>query len=352
MPQPDNMDHQDMIQQRLEAKLQAVVNTAVDGIITINVHGFIESVNPAAEQMFQYSAHELVGQNIKILMPSPYREQHDEYLEAYHRTGVAKIIGLGREAVGLRKDGTSFPVDLAVSEIKLDDYHGYTGVVRDISQRKKLEKEVLDISTSEQQRIGRDLHDGLGQELTGIALMAGVLATQLESKDLPEAQTASEIVELVNQAIQHTRALVHGLCPVILENDGLMLSLEHLADTVATRYPVKCRFICHLPLQFTDHHVATHLYYIAHEAIHNAVRHGNPQSIDITLEQLADDKARMSISDDGSGISADSRDPDGRGMFIMNYRAGIISGSLKVEHGDKGGTAVQCTFPYKSTPST
>jgi PAS domain S-box-containing protein len=123
-----------------EARLRAILDTAVEGIITIDERGIIESINPAALRMFGYTAGELIGRNVSVLMPSPDRERHDDYIAQYCRTGQAKIIGIGRETVALRKDGTVFPIELAVSEVRLSDRRLFTGFVRDISERKALEQ--------------------------------------------------------------------------------------------------------------------------------------------------------------------------------------------------------------------
>ena len=120
-------------------RLRAILETAVEGIITIDERGNIESVNPAAELTFGYKAAELIGRNVSILMPSPYREEHDGYLAHYLSTGQARIIGIGREVVGRRKDGTLFPMDLAVSEVRLAHQRLFTGFIRDITERKKAE---------------------------------------------------------------------------------------------------------------------------------------------------------------------------------------------------------------------
>ena len=120
-----------------EARLRAILETAVDGIITIDERGTIDSLNPAAEAMFGYTAREALGQNISLLMPSPYREEHDAYLKRYLATGEKNIIGIGREAEGRRKDGTTFPIHLAVSEVHVDGQRLFTGIVRDITQNKQ-----------------------------------------------------------------------------------------------------------------------------------------------------------------------------------------------------------------------
>ena len=122
-----------------EERLRAILQTAVEGIITIDQRGLVESMNPAAEKIFGYGADEVMGRNVSMLMPSPYREEHDQYMGNYLRTGQARIIGIGREVVGRRKDGTTFPMDLAVSEVKLAGRRLFTGFVRDISERKRAE---------------------------------------------------------------------------------------------------------------------------------------------------------------------------------------------------------------------
>ena len=122
--------------------LKSILRDIVDGIITIDGAGRIESVNPAAERIFGYSSEELMGKNVKILMPDPYHSEHDGYLSGYHETGDKKIIGIGREVVGIKKDGTSFPIDLAVSESTTGDIKFYTGIIRDITQRKQIENEL------------------------------------------------------------------------------------------------------------------------------------------------------------------------------------------------------------------
>jgi PAS domain S-box-containing protein len=124
-----------------EGRLRAIVETAVDGIITIDARGLIGSFNPAAERIFGYAPDEVIGQNVKMLMPAPYQQEHDQYLVDYQQTGIKKIIGVGREVFGRRKDGSTFPMDLAVSETKLNDRIIFTGIVRDITERKRGEQE-------------------------------------------------------------------------------------------------------------------------------------------------------------------------------------------------------------------
>src|SRR6185369_17076377 len=121
-------------------RLRAILETAVEGIITIDDRGIIESINPSAQKIFGYSPDEAIGKNVKILMPEPYRHEHDGYLKNYRHTGHARIIGIGREVIGRRKDGSVFPMDLSVSEVSLAGRRMFTGFVRDITERKAAEK--------------------------------------------------------------------------------------------------------------------------------------------------------------------------------------------------------------------
>ena len=327
-----------------EERLRAILETAVEGIITIDERGTIESFNPSAEKIFGYSASEAIGQNIKLLMPTPYRQEHDGYLENYHRTGHAKIIGIGREVIGRRKDGATFPMDLSVSEVRLANHRMFTGFVRDITERKQLEREIIEISNREQQRIGQDLHDGLCQELAGIQLMCQVLEQKLSAKSKSEAKQADEIAEHIREAISHTRKLARGLSPVEFEVNGLMSALHELAEHVQKIFRIECRFECPEPVLISNNIFATHLYRIVQEAINNAVKHGRAKHIFISLKP-AGGRFALAVTDDGLGFSNETKKSGGMGLHIMNYREGVVGAALDVRLGIAGaGTTVTCIF--------
>ena len=124
-----------------EVRLRAILDNAVDSIITIDEHGIIMDVNPAVQRLFGYRPEEIVGRNINILMPDPYRREHDGYLRHYRTTGERRIIGIGREVAGRRKDGTVFPLELTVSEVRFAGRRLFTGIIRDVTERKRVEDE-------------------------------------------------------------------------------------------------------------------------------------------------------------------------------------------------------------------
>jgi two-component system CheB/CheR fusion protein len=333
-----------------EERLRAILETAVEGIITIDERGIIESVNTAAERIFGYSAREIIGKNVSVLMPSPHRAAHDGYVENYLRTGHAKVIGIGREVAGLRKDGTMFPMELSVSEVKLAARRMFTGFIRDITERKQLEKEILEISDREQRRIGQDLHDGLCQHLAGIELMSQVLAQKLEPKSKIHAQQVNQIASHVRDAISHTRTLARGLSPVTIESEGLMSALNELATNTEKILHVSCRCKLNEPVDIYDHATATHLFRIAQEAVSNAIKHGNANRLAISLHK-APGRIILKVSDNGSGFPKQPANGKGMGLRIMQSRASMIGGTMALEPNDSGGIDVTCAVPENGAGS-
>jgi len=346
------------------AELAAIFEATVDAVITIDVRGVIERFNPAAERVFGYGRDEVVGKNIAVLMPEPYHSEHDRYLASYHTTGRRRIIGIGREVEGRRKDGSVFPMDLAVSEVALaDGRRVYVGLVRDISERRALEHEVLRVAEDERRRIGQDLHDGLGQMLTGTGLIARGLARRLATDDSPRASDADELVQLLAEADAYARGLARGLVPVELEARGLADALDRLADQARRLFGVDCTAEAEPDAPDPDATAATHVFRIAQEAVSNAVRHGRASRITIRLDGH-DGALRLRVADDGIGFPAShsvaltvpapvrpgaDRPPDDRGMGvrIMHYRARVVGGALAIGPDPAGGTIVTCLLPVR-----
>lgn len=325
-----------------DERLRAILETAVEGIIAIDERGRIESLNRAAEEIFGYREREILGENVHVLMPQPYRDEHDGYLKNYLKSGEAKIIGIGREVAGRRKSGEVFPMDLAVSEVQLANRRVFTGFVRDITERRELEKEILDARHREQERIGRDLHDNLGQQLTGIEFMSQAMEQKLASAGNRHAADAAEIARLVRQAITHTRGLSRGLNPIMVESEGLMAALRDLAENTEQVFSTKCHFDCPSPVYVEDNSTAIHLFRIAQESVNNAIKHGKPSRIEIALKDNGD-RILLAVKDDGRGLPDKPNKKTGMGLRIMQYRAGIIGGSLVIQKPVGGGAEIVCS---------
>lgn len=328
-------------------RLRGIVETAVDGIITIDERGTVETMNPAAERIFGYDSQEVIGRNVSMLMPEPYHSEHDGYLERYRKTGERRIIGIGREVKGRKKDGAEFPMDLAVSATNLGNRRIFTGLVRDISDRKKLEQEILEISDHEQRRIGSDLHDDLCQRLAGIRFACDAL-----KKTAGGAQASGVVERLekigadVSEAIDRTRMLARGLAPVALESNGLASALEELTSSICKIFAVKCSFRADEGVEVRDPIAGTHLYRIAQEAMNNALKHAHASEITVTLER-AGDRVVLTIADNGEGFNAQDpeRATEGMGLRTITYRAGMIDANVEVISAPKRGTKIVCAFP-------
>jgi len=219
------------------------------------------------------------------------------------------------------------------------------GIVQDITARKQLERELLDVANREQQRLGRELHDGLGQELTGISMMLEALAQQLQDARPLVASQFERLRGLVTDSIQSTRALAHGLAPVSLSRGGLEAALRRLAGQVGLAGNAEVRLDLDLEVPVALDEVAGgHLYRIAQEAVGNAIRHGQAHNIGIELRSLAG-SVTLQISDDGRGFPPKSELLEGFGLRSMRYRAQTLDGTLEIEPRRDGGTRVRVNCP-------
>lgn len=322
----------------------AILDTTVDGVVLSDHEGVIMYFNRAARKIFGYDESEALGQNVKILMPQPYRSNHDDYIRNYLDTGEARIIGIGREVVGLRKGGEEFPIDLAISEVNFDGRRVFAAVVRDISDRRVLEKEILKVSELEQRRIGQDLHDGLGQMLTGIGLMLQALTRRLEKIDEKAADDAREITSLIREADEQARGLARGLIPVDVEEKGLATALTRLAQNARTMFGINCDVQISESVPFWDASRTTHLFRIAQEAVSNAARHGHAKHVSISFVS-GGGYIRLRIADDGVGFGKPAGPDSGMGINIMRYRARIIGGTLEIKSTPGEGVEVVCSIP-------
>ena len=277
-------------------------------------------------------------------------------IEAIHpedRERVAQVIADKRSKAGYDEEYRIIRPDGAVRWVhdrafpifdKTGKVYRLAGIAEDVTQRKRLERKVLEVSDQEQRRIGRDLHDGLCQHLTATMFASKILEEELAKQSSPQATQAGQIAEFVSRAISQARNVARGLDPVKVATNGLMSALEELAASVRTMQRLDCVFQSDAPVLIDDDATAIHLYRIAQEAINNAVRHAQPKHIEIGLDG-SDEKVTLTIRDDGVGLPPAPRKRDGMGLQSMNYRARAIGATLDVRRGQAGGTIVTCVLP-------
>jgi signal transduction histidine kinase len=221
-------------------------------------------------------------------------------------------------------------------------------LTREIQERVRLQKELLETSDREQRRLGRDLHDGLCQHLTGMALAGHLLAQKLAGKSEAEAGEAARLVQLLEEAIELTRHLSHQLDPVELKSGRLSDHFEDLAAGASQRFKVACRFECSLTQPVEDAAVATHLYRIAQEAVASAAQHGGVRQINIGLDSAADEVV-LTITDDGT-LPPETMPEDAEArMRAMAFRADLIGATLNLERLATNGTRLTCVLPSPGT---
>ena len=523
------------------ARYRSVVDTAADGLITVNEQGIIESVNLAVGKLFGYRQAELVGRNVRLLMTDPDRERFDTFLSNYTRTGQSTLGGAAQEAVARRRDGTTFPIYLSIGNFSLAGKRYFTGIIHDISERQRadfalkklnetlelqvrertasirllqdvavianeansveeafraalarvcrfpnweaghvflrsstvpeelvdteiwsgqrltryrrlmaatkdtvlranegplgevistrqsvwladlaadatfnrgaeaasaglatlaacpvlvgnevvavielfsenpvppdqifldvmkqvgtalgrviernhLQRQLIDAVWEQHRRLGQELHDTLGQALTGILMLADSITKRLKARDVPEADKLGEMVTMIQQAKMDVRQMSKGLYPVDVDAQGLLAALDDLALATEQRTRIRCVFLGDPAVHISDNEVATHLYRIAQEAILNAVKHGKPTRIMVGLKKPRG-LVTLTIRDDGIGLplaraehagSSNSQSAvGGLGMHIMRYRAQAMGADLTIKAAEDGGTEVCCTL--------
>ncbi|BCR03848.1 hypothetical protein DESUT3_09170 [Desulfuromonas versatilis] len=219
-----------------EARHRAIVETAVDGIVTIDEQAIVQSFNPAAERIFAYRAEEVIGRNVKLLQPEPYHSHHDQYIRNYLRTGRRKIIGVGREVVGLRRDGTEFPLDLAVSEVLLGEKRLFTGIIRDITERKRAEaelqaaKEQAEVANRAKSEFLASMSHEIRTPMNAIIGMAELLA------DTPLQPEQREYVRIFQAAGENLLSLINDILDLSkfeaghLELESIPFSLREILE--------------------------------------------------------------------------------------------------------------------------
>jgi PAS domain S-box-containing protein len=322
--------------------LSAILDTVGALVVVLDPQGRIVRFNRACEHTTGYFSSEVHHRLFWELLLTPEEQDRWQAIFDQLRQGAActEYESACITRTGERRLIRWSPAILPGPDSKVR-YMIATGI--DITERKRLEGTILDISNSEQRRIGQDLHDGLGQHLTGIAFMSKVLEQKLVEKSIPEAADVTKIVKLVNEAIHKTRELARGLLPVLSDSSGLMTALQQFAGEVEDLFQICCRFDCDDPVLIENRGVANHLYRIAQEAVHNAIRHGKAKRIAIRL-QGSDGGGLLCIQDDGCGIAEDALNQTGRGLHIMRYRAGMIGGTLEIARMGDRGTTVNCRF--------
>ena len=326
-----------------------ILETMREGVVLVDpANHAIRLTNPTFDRMFGFGATELLGQSIEPLFSMLTVQRRRLARAAREGSKTGEIVPIEFECA--RRDGSRFVAACVVTPLTVNASEHWLAVLNDVTERKQLEREIIEIANREQQRIGSDLHDGLGQDLTGIALMLKGVVSQLRKEGSASHRDVEEVIGLVNTAIENTRTLARGLSPVGSGGGSLGGAIQTLAARISERFGVQVD--CHLnfdePLRVSET-AAAHVYRIVQEALTNVVRHSGATEVSVSLD-TADGELHLRVEDNGRGFTPTSPDrPDGLGLKIMRYRAQMLGGDLAIELAGNGGASVHCTCPLDLT---
>jgi signal transduction histidine kinase len=324
-----------------ELKNMALLSAIPDLMFQIDEKGTLVGFHEGTFVMLRDLGKKLIGRNVYYLAGKAKRLPRrlvDQGMVYVKRTLETRIPQIFEQHTSLNGEGRDYEVRMVVCR-----ENEVLGIVRDITRRKQLEREILEISNREQRRIGQDLHDSLCQHLAGIGFMGKVLEKKISSNLPVDTADVTEIVDLLDQAITMTRGFARGLNPVELQADGFMFALKKLAENVQRLFGVSCVFECTTPIYIHDNEMATHLYRIVQEALNNAIKHGKADKIIISLEKTGA-SCLLTVSDNGIGIGKARSTGRGMGLNIMRYRASMFGATLDIRCGERCGTDLVCSF--------
>ncbi len=301
--------------------------------------GFFLNVNESFTKISGYKREEVIGRTIKGVGLFRSSDDYERMINALVSQG--QVRGFDTELCTCSGDIRMATISAEV--IMLWDEPCMIATIEDVTEKKTLEREIMTIGERERQKIGQDLHDDLGPHLIGIEVMSELLKKKLQENIVPSTGEVEKIRCLIEEAIQKTRRLSRGLCPVFLADHGLESLLQEMASNIQEVYGITCSFNYHESILVDDISVCTHIYYIVHEAIYNAIRHAQATRVDIGL-LCDDDVVTLTIEDNGKGMAGNAS--SGMGLKIMKFRAKMISAGLNIQSNPDEGTMVTLSFKY------
>jgi PAS domain S-box-containing protein len=345
-------------QARLAARLSGLLDSAMDGIITVDEHQHIVLYNRAAERIFGWSPEQVLGRPLDMLMPARYRGSHGEQVRRFGATGVSSR-RMGGSAVihGLRADGEEFPIDASISQLDTAEGKLFTVILRDVTARVRDQQELAALAAEaggvreqEKARIARELHDELAQSLTALKMDTVWLRDQLQKDPVAATARLNEMLTMLDTAVASTRRIAADLRPLVLDDLGLLAAIEWLVQNFTHRTGVACTLQADDELELGEPY-ATGVFRIIQESLANVAKHARASRVQVRLEQRSAELV-LSVQDDGVGFQpAAPRKPQSLGLAGVRERAHLLRGQLDVDSAPGAGTRVHARIPLQEEGS-
>lgn len=324
--------------QRANAYNRSLFEASPDPLVTIGADGKITDVNSALEVMTGCFRKDIIGTDFSDYFIEPELAR-TAYLKAF-KEGLTQDLPL--ELKHREGHNTSVLYNATVYRNESGQVIGVFAAARDISERKRLEREISEISSQERRNIGNELHDEVGQSLTGISFLCKVLEQRFSERKSDDYRDIQKIKEGLNEVIKKVRDISRDISAFKVSEGDIQSALQGLAIRTKEIYNVKCSLDCDVGFQVGNGIITEQLYYIASEAAANAAKHGKPENIHINL-YCTDKKINIAVEDDGAGFNPDKDHVQGMGIRIMKYRAGIIGATFDIKRTTDGKTVVSCS---------
>jgi PAS domain S-box-containing protein len=326
-----------------QTRHQAMLDVALDCVISIDEQGRVLEFNPAAERTFGYTAEEAVGRDLaELIVPPELRQRHREGFARYLATGVARVLDRRVELTGMRSDGSTFPVELTITRIDLPEQPGFAGYLRDITDRKQAEEElrasrarIVEAADAARRRIERDLHDGAQQRLVELAMDLQMARARIDTNPAEAAEFLDTAVEALTEATAELRELARGIHPVVLTEGGLRPALQALVQR--SSIPTK---LAAAPDGRFPAAIESAAYFSVAEALTNAARYSEATAVEVRASQ-ENGRLRILVSDNGRGAA----DLLGSGLGGIADRVAAVDGTISVRSPAGRGTVVRVDIP-------
>jgi len=338
--------------QNAAARLAGLLDSAMDGIVSVDDTQRIVMYNRAAEKLFGWSAEEIRGKPLDLLLPERYRGAHGQQMRRFGATGTtSRRMGDNTVLYALRKDGTEFPIEASISQLQTPEGKLYTVILRDVTERVRAREELAafaaesaGVREQEKSRIARELHDELAQSLTALKMDTIWLREHVPAADPAGQEKVAQMLAMLDTSVAAVRRIAADLRPLVLDDLGLVPAIEWLAQNFTQRTGVACTLQVDESLELQEPY-ATGVFRIVQESLTNVAKHARASRVELELRPHGD-HLLLRVQDDGIGFRPSApRRPQSLGLVGLRERATLLRGDVRVDSSPGGGTRVEARIP-------